>query len=145
MQAFFFKDLLFTNNANNNLLGVGWLERRGEDNLYDTLTQDLISFSKPHDTLFASQDGKVVLGGYSFIIPSGATSNSIYQIELGRPSATEDGVSADVFIAWPTNGSPTAGAINSIKTVSVAPRSEYVVVTSPFRWFNAGDFGDTSS
>ena len=62
--------------------------------------------------------GKVVLGGYAFQIPTSAAAGQTYQIQIGRPSATSDGIGApgrEVFIDTPTNGSPTAGAINSIK------------------------------
>src|SRR5262249_42953417 len=46
-----FADLLSTNSAIN-LLGVGWVERFGQTNLYNTRNQDLISYSQPHDTMF---------------------------------------------------------------------------------------------
>ena len=141
-----FVNMVFTNSALN-LLGVGWLERFGEKNLYDTTVQNLISFSLPHDTLFTPAVGKVVLGGYSFQIPLSATSGQTYQIQIGRPSATSDGIGApgsDVYIATPTNGSLTAGAINSTKIVTVGQRKYIVGDCAPFRWFNAGDFGNTN-
>ena len=56
-----FSSLLVTNNGLN-LLGVGWLERAGQVNLYDTTAQTLISFSQAHDTLFLSGGGKVIGG-----------------------------------------------------------------------------------
>lgn len=46
-----FVDLETTNTALN-LIGVGWLERFTQTNLYNTLSQDLIQFSRAHDTLF---------------------------------------------------------------------------------------------
>ncbi|MHB8521737.1 MAG: chitobiase/beta-hexosaminidase C-terminal domain-containing protein [Limisphaerales bacterium] len=136
-----FTNLMFTNTTAN-LLGVGWLERAGATNLYDTTKQDLISFSQAHDTLFESKNGQVILGAYTFVIPSTATNGQSYQLQIGRPSATSDGVSQDVFIQAPTNGALAGGAINSVKVVTVTQPSYLVGDVSPFRWFNAGDFGD---
>ena len=138
-----FDSLLFTNTSIN-LLGIGWLERFEHKNLYDTLFQDLITFSQAHDTLFKSSDGKVIVGGYSFVIPISAANGQTYQIQIGRPSGTEDGISAPVFIQTPTNGVLDGGAINSIKNVTVGSRQYVVGDVAPFRWFNAGDFGDTN-
>jgi hypothetical protein len=139
-----FMDMRFTNSALN-LLGVGWLERAGKTNLYDTTAQDLTKYSQPHDTLFDEAAGKVVLGGYAFQIPPSATTGQAYQIQIGRPSATSDGIGMpghDVFIDTPTNGSLTAGPINSIKTVIVGQRKYVAGDCAPFSWFNAGDFGN---
>jgi hypothetical protein len=140
----------FTNlefiNTSNNLLGVGWLERYSQTNLYDTLSQDLIKYSMAHDDLFPNpqQPNGVIVGGYSFQIPTNAQPGHQYQIQIGRPSATSDGVGApgsDVYIATPTNGSLTDGPINSIKNVTVGQIKYLVGDCAPFRWFNAGDFG----
>ena len=136
-------NLLVTNIANN-LLGVGWLERFGKANLYDTAVQDLITYSRAHDTRFLSANGKVVLGGYSFIIPTGSVDGQTYQIKLDRASATADGVSANIYIRIPTNGAPAGGTINGTKTITVGTRKYLVGDVTPFRWFNAGDFGDTN-
>jgi VCBS repeat-containing protein len=141
-----FVNMVFTNSSLN-LLGVGWLERKGQTNLYDTTAQTLISYSEPHDTLFTPDMGKVVVGGYAFQIPTNATAGQTYQIRIGQPSATSDGVGApgsDVYIATATNGSLAAGAINSIKNVAVGQRQYLVGDSAPFRWFNAGDFGNTN-
>jgi hypothetical protein len=130
-----------------NLLGVGWLERAGKTNLYDTTKQSLITFSQAHDTLFSPDMGKVVLGGYAFQVPPIATPGQTYQIQVARPSATADGVgtpSASVYIATPTNGSLAAGPINSVKLVTVGQRKYTAGDCAPFRWFNAGDFGNTN-
>ncbi|MGO8929921.1 MAG: fibronectin type III domain-containing protein [Limisphaerales bacterium] len=136
-------------NTNLNLLGVGWLERYAETNLYDTLSQDLIEYSMAHDDLFpnAQQPNGVILGGYNLQIPGTAQPGQQYQIQLGRPSATDDGIGAPgsaVYIATPTNGSLVAGPINSIKNVTVGQIKYLVGDCAPFRWFNAGDFGDTN-
>src|SRR5579883_547274 len=131
----------------NNLMGVGWLERLTHTNLYDTTKQDLVAFSQAHDTLFAEAGGKVIVGGYAFQIPPNAAFGDTYQIQIGRPSATSDGVGApgsDVILVALTNGSLTAGSENAIKIVTAGQRSYVVGDCAPFRWFNAGDFGDTN-
>ena len=131
----------------NNLMGVGWLERFTHTNLYDTTKQDLIKFSQAHDTLFDEANGKVVVGGYAFKVPENAQPGQTYQIQIGRPSATSDGVGApgsSVLITALTNGSLTAGTENSIKIVTAGQRKYTVGDCAPFRWFNAGDFGDTN-
>ena len=141
-----FSSLLFTNAAEN-LLGVGWIERAGATNLYDTTKQDVITYSQAHDALFLSSAGKVILGGFSFTIATNAVSGQKYQIQLGRPSATLDGIGmpgSDVYIATPTNGSLGGGTINSIKHLTVGQRKYVVGDVAPFRWFNAGDFGNTN-
>ena len=138
---------LETINTNINLLTVGWLERAGagKTNLFDTKSQDLIEFSLPHDTLFLQSGGQVVVGGYNFQVPTTAAPGQTYQIQIGRPSATSDGVGAPgslVYIATPTNGSLAGGAINSIKVVTLGQRKYIAGDAYPFRWFNAGDFGN---
>jgi sugar lactone lactonase YvrE len=143
-----FLDLTFTNKGEN-LMGVGWLEVKGVlgTNLYNTMQQDLITYSRAHNTLFLSSGGRVILGAYSFAIPGSATAGQQYQITLARASATSDGIGApgsDVVIQSPTNGSYTAGAINGTKYVTVGQVKYVVGDVYPFRWFNAGDFGDTN-
>jgi hypothetical protein len=135
--------------AAENLIGVGWVERIGETNLYNTLQQDLIKYSQAHDDLFPNpqQPNGVIVGGYSFTVPSTATLGQTYQIQIGRPSATSDGVGApgsDIFIFTPTNGSTGAGSLNAIKYVTVGSASYIAGDCYPFRWFNAGDFGDSN-
>jgi hypothetical protein len=143
----------FTNlefvNTNLNLLGVGWLERYSQTNLYNTLAQDLITYSMAHDDLFpnAQQPNGVIVGGYGFRIPGTAQPGQQYQIQIGRPSATSDGVGAPgsaVYIDTPTHGSLTNGTMNSIKNVTVGQLRYLVGDAYPFEWFNAGDFGDTN-
>jgi len=136
-------DLLFTNTAIN-LLGVGWLERYSKTNLFDTTKQDLVTYSIAHDTLWLSSAGKVVVGGFHFDVPPTAQTGDVYQIKIGRPSATSDGISKDVFIDTPTNGSLYAGPINSIKNVVIGTPQYIVGDVAPFQWLNAGDFGDTN-
>jgi sugar lactone lactonase YvrE len=136
-----FVSLLFTN-ASSGLLGVGWLERHGESYLYNTLSQDLITYSMAHDVLHLSSAGQVEVGAYSLHIPTNAALGQTYQIQIGRPSATSDGIGApgsSVYIQAPTNGPITA-----VKTITLGQRKYLVGDAYPFRWFNAGDFGDTN-
>lgn len=145
-----FRDMIFTN-ASQNLIGVGWFEVVGKTNLYNTVGQDLITYSHAHDKRFLSANGRVVVGGYSFQIPALASSGSTYRIQVDRPSAIDSISSRDIFIDTPKDGSLGAGAINAIKDVSVVPGGlnpgelHYIVGdVAPFRWYNAGDFGDTN-
>jgi hypothetical protein len=147
-----FQDLRFvhsiiTNGVVTNLMGVGWLERLGQKNLYDTTKQDLVKYSQPHDRIFDEVGGRVVPGGFMFLVPGGATHGDRYRIEIGRPSATSDGIGAPgsaVYIDTPTNGSLDVGAINAVKLVTVGERRYTVGDVTPFRWFNAGDFGNSN-
>ena len=143
-----FEPLTFSDTVGGlNLLGVGWLERHGKTNLYDTTAQTLISYSMAHDTIFTPDTGKVITGGYAFQIPPAAGNGQTWQIQIGLPSATSDGIGAPgsaVYIAAPTNGSLTAGSVNSIKIVTAGQRRYLAGDCAPFRWFNAGDFGDTN-
>ena len=141
-----FEPLSFSDNSLN-LLGVGWLERLGMTNLYDTKGQTLIAFSQAHDTIFTPAMGKVVLGGYAFLMPPSAAPGQTYQIQIGRPSATSDGIGApgsDVYIATPIGGSLSNGAMNSVKIVTAGQLKYIAGDCAPFRWLNAGDFGNTN-
>jgi hypothetical protein len=133
---------LLTTNTTANLLSIGWLERAGKTNLYDTTKQDLITYSMAHDNVFLSKDQKTIVGGYSFTIPSNAVPGQQYVIEIDRPSATADGIYRDVLIEAPTNGPTGPGPINARKYVTVGSTAYIVGDVAPFRWFNAGDFGD---
>ncbi|MEI7808276.1 MAG: FN3 associated domain-containing protein, partial [Verrucomicrobiota bacterium] len=117
-----FASMLVTNTANN-LLGVGWLERAGKTNLFDTTSQDLIKFSMAHDTMFLEGGNKIIVGGYSFQVPITATNGQTYQIQIGRQSANSDGIGApgsDVYVSAPTNGSLAGGLpLNALKQVTV--------------------------
>ena len=123
-------------------LGVLWMERYSETNLYNTKQQDLVTYSMAHNTLFLSADRKVITGSLILNIPPGVPVDSTYQIQIIRPSATSDGISQDLFIETPINGSFTAGAINSVKEITIGEVSYLVGDVAPFRWFNGGDFGD---
>lgn len=139
----------FTNNAEN-LLGIGWIERATKTNLYPTTSQDLITYSQAKDDQFTKGSGKVIVGGYTFLVPSDAPIGSQYQVQLVRPSATADGVGVQAApITTPTNGSYGIGSINGIKNITVVlggiqtnELSYLVGDANDFRWFNVGDFGD---
>jgi sugar lactone lactonase YvrE len=136
-----FQSLLFAN-TNLNLLGVGWLEAPPFTNLYNTALQDLITYSIAYETVFSSASGSVIVGAYSFDIPGKAAAGQTYQIQLSRPSADGNGYAQNVLMQTPAIGSLGAGAINSIKNVTVGVTPYLVGDVAPFRWFNAGDFGD---
>jgi hypothetical protein len=138
-----FQSLLFTDTSLN-LLGVGWLEIPPETNLYNAALQNLIYYSLAHETLFPNGNApnSVIVGGYSFDVPGNAVTNQVYQIQIGRPSADADGFAQNVLMQTPTNGALGAGAVNSIKNVTVGVVPYLVGDVAPFRWFNAGDFGD---
>jgi len=141
-----FVDMNFTNTSEN-FMAVGWEERQGMTNLYPTTTQDLIQYSIAHDTLYLQSGGQVIVGGYSFHVPVTAVSGQTYQIQIGAPSATTDGIGdpgSAVFIQTPVNGSLTNGAMNSIKDVTMGQLRYIVGDVYPFNWFNAGDFGQTN-
>ncbi len=137
--------------TNLNLLGVGWLFRLGESYLeteitngeivtllnFNTSAQDLIDYSIAHDTLYKASGGTVIVGAYSFQVPTSATNGNQYFMQLGSPSATTDGVGdpgSQITIAVPGQS----------QTVTVGSPAYLVGDAAPFRWLNAGDFGDTN-
>jgi hypothetical protein len=138
---------LLTVNTSLNLLGVGWVETGGATNLYDTTKQTLISFSQAHDTQFSSSGGQVIIGSYGFSVPGTATNGQTYMIQIGRPSATSDGVGqpgSSVFIAALTNNGTGPGSLNALKQVTIGQFKYIVGSVYPFGWFNAGDFGSSN-
>jgi hypothetical protein len=107
----------------------------------------LIKFSMAHDDLFpnTNQPDGVIVGGYSFTIPSNAAIGDQYQINIGSPSATSDGIGAPgsavgIFAPALTN-ELGPGSLNSIKILTVGSVPYLVGDVYNFRWFNAGDFG----
>jgi hypothetical protein len=133
-------------NLSENLLEVAWIEDYPENNLYNTLSQDLTEYSQAHDNPFIESAGEVIVGAYSFVIPANAGAGTTYTIQLLRPSATTFAppltAPIGVFMQAPTSGSLTNGTINAIKNVTVGSVHYLVGDGYPFRWFNAGDFGD---
>ncbi len=143
-----FVNLVITN-ISENMLGVGWLERQGQTNLFNTEAQNLLSMSLAHDDLFpgSAQPNGTIIGGYSFTVPVNAAPGDTFQIQIDRPSGTTDGIGNpgdSVFIFAPTNGSLGAGSLNALKIVTVGQCKYIAGDSSPFRWFNAGDFGNTN-
>lgn len=139
-------DLTFYN-PSLGVIGVGWIERWLFKDLYDTTKQDLIKYSIARDTLFNKANNRVVLGAGAFTVPATATSSARYQLTVGRPSATSDGVGApgsQVFIANPASGYLTNGGFHAQRTVVMGQEKYIVGDVAPFRWLNAGDFGDTN-
>lgn len=126
-----------------NLLGVSWLEIPGETNLYNTVSQDLITYSLPYYTIIqAHSSGKSVLGAFGFTIPAGAPVGSKYRVQVLNGSGSSN-LNGGVSIVTPVSGSLTNGPINSIKEITVVPSIRYLVGDlEEFRWINAGEFGD---
>ncbi len=141
-QGAWYQNMQFTNSAEN-LLGVGWLEVYGRTNLYVTQQQDLITYSSAAGNGFSKPS--VILGGYAFTIPADATTNDVYQIQIGRPSATTfNGISSgtSVSIAAPTDTNFAGpGSINALKNVTIGQLKYIVGSVYPSGWYNAGDFG----
>ena len=142
-----FQNLVFTN-ASQNLLGVGWLEEILSTNLYDTKSQDLVKYSAALNDIFDQSAGKVILGGFAFQIPGVATNGQTYQIQIGRATATSDGIGApgsSVLIATPTNNVNVNGySVSALENVTIGQRKYIAGSVYPFRWFNAGDFGSSN-
>jgi hypothetical protein len=133
--------------TNLNELAVGWYEMYPQTNLYDTGSQDLIALSQAYVDLYpdAANPQSVIVGAYAIQIPTNAQPGERYQIQLNRPSADSDGLGAGnsaVTINLPTTGSLTNGPVNSIKTVTVGQPRYLAGDVYPFRWLNAGDFGN---
>jgi hypothetical protein len=137
-----FQDLLFTN-IPGRLMGVGWIERRPATNLYDTRLHDLITYSFAHNTLYRSSGGKVVPGGFSFVVPRDAQAGNTYTVRVDRPSATADGIAADIFIQAPA-ADDALSPVKAVRTLVIGNRTYIPGDLVPFRWYNAGDFGDTN-
>lgn len=137
-----FTNLVVTN-ISESLLGVGWLERFGQTNLYDTAKQQVITYSRAHDTRFESSRGKVIVGAFAFTVPN--DNNAIgktYRIQAGRPSATSDGIADDVYIEAGDSAARNVGIVSG--GIGTGQLHYMVGDVAPFRWFNAGDFGDTN-
>lgn len=140
--------------SNGNELAVGWVERAGFTNLYNTLSQTLLTYSQAHDDLFPNanqgEPNGVIVGGYRFQLSPSAVNGQQYQIQLGGASGTADGVGApgsgvDIYSPELTNSASLgAGTLNAIKNVTVGSIPYLVGNVYPFRWFNAGDFGNSN-
>lgn len=129
-------------NSSLNLLGIGWLTTYGQTNLYPTLSQDLITYSQAKNTRFLKSGTKIILGAYGFKIPTTAVESDTFRVAMRNPSGSSDGRSQPVPLRIPTDNGLGAGTLNTIKKVTLASRPYLVGDSTPFRWFNAGDFGD---
>jgi|GEM_PF-1205699 len=141
---YLYTNLLTTNYANN-LLTVGWLERYGHTNLYDTKQQTLLTNNSWfRDIQFTN--GDVLLGGYSIWVPENATPGmDRYTLRLTNASGTSDGYQAPVKFDLITDDSIDNLAMKSVKRIEVVDGSEYKYLVGdicPYLWVNTGDFGD---
>ena len=138
----------FNNTNNNNLLGVGWLEVYGRTNLYNTLSQNLLSFPIVDGTDSTNSLSQVVVGGYFIGIPTNATGSDVYQIQIGRPSATtfpRISYGLPVFInAHADTNLVGPGTFSALKNVTIGYKKYLVGDVYPANWYNAGDFGSSN-
>jgi hypothetical protein len=136
-----------TANTNFNELAVGWFEMAGMTNLFNTKSQNLLTYSMAFINLLPDSEhpNGVIVGGYAFQVPTNAQPGEQYKIQLQRPSADSDGLGGEdtaLIIDTPTTGSLTNGAINGTKLVTVGQPKYLVGDVYPFEWFNAGNFGN---
>jgi hypothetical protein len=137
----YFQNLQFTDQSKN-LLGVGWLETYGQENLYNTKQQDLLTYCFFGYGNSSLTQPSVILGGYSFTIPANATTNDVYQIQLGLPSAASQYGPVDITAPLSTNAVQMApGTLNALKNVTIGQIPYLVGDVYPAPWYNAGDFG----
>ena len=140
-----YQGMKFTNFNNENLLGVGWLEIYGRTNLYNTLSQNLLTYPIRRGNEPYPNNSQVVVGGYKFGIPTNASSGDVYQIQIGRPSGItfpQVGYGTPVLINAPADTNLVGpGSLNALKNVTIGYRKYLVGDVYPANWFNAGDFG----
>ena len=132
--------------TNFNELAVGWFEVYGKTNLFNTLSQNLLSFSEAYMEVIpgGQYPGMDIVGGYYFQVPTNAQPGEQYLIQLNRASGNGDGFGSQnsaVPINLPLNGSMSNGPVNAIKIVTVGQPKYMAGDVYPFHWFNAGDFG----
>ena len=143
-----YQSATFNNTNNNNLLGVGWLEVLGRTNLYNTLSQNLLSFPIVDGTDSSNSPSQVVVGGYFIGIPTNATGGDVYQIQIGRPSATtfpRIGYGLPVFMNAPADTNLVGpGTFSALKNVTIGYKKYLVGDVYPANWYNAGDFGSSN-
>ncbi len=136
-------------NVEDRVMGVGWMEIPGQTNLYNSRIQDLIRFSRARDIVYSSVNGRIIPGAFSFQVPGTAPVGSRYTVSVDRSSATAAG-NRDVYIqpvrpeqTTDTNN-PAFGLVPAVRNLTLDTRWYAVGDVLPFRWLNAGDFGDTN-
>ena len=120
--------------------GVGWLTYYPQTNFYDTTSQELLTYSIPHDT---PNEGGVqpILGSMRVKLGTTVTNGTTYQIQLLNASGVDQS-SASIPMQTLINGPLAAGQANSIKQLLITNSVKYLVGSAtPFKWFNAGEFG----
>jgi hypothetical protein len=150
-QGDWYQSLEFADTNNQDLIGVGWLEILGRTNLYNTLNQNLLTFPIVYGTDPSATPNQMVIGAYTFGIPPNASPGDVYQIQIGRPSATTfSGLSVDPYgtpvslfaPAYPNLLGP--GSANALKNVTIGQIKYLVGDVYPANWYNAGDFGSSN-
>jgi sugar lactone lactonase YvrE len=137
-----FLDFQNTNNLAQ-LIGITWLTRFAAGDLYPSLSQNLISFSRARDRVFDASADSVILGAVRVEIPANSTNGSVYQAKITAASGTTDGISQPVDLFLPTRGSTGTGSLNTVKNIDVYTNLSLLVGdVAPFRWYNVSDFGD---
>jgi hypothetical protein len=150
-QGDWYQSLEFADTNNEDLLGVGWLEVYGRTNLYNTLSQNLLTYPLVDGTEPSTTPSQMVIGSYSFGIPLNAGPGDVYQIQIGRPSATTfSGLNVNpygtpVAIEAPVNTNLLGpGSVNALKNVTIGQIKYLVGSIYPANWYNAGDFGSSN-
>ena len=150
-QGDWYQNLEFIDTNNEALLGVGWLEVLGRTNLYNTLSQNLLTYPIVDGTDPSGTSSQMVIGSYTFGIPPNASPGDVYQIKLGRPSATTfSGLNVNpygtpvVIEALADTNLLGPGSVNALKNVTIGQIKYLVGDVYPANWYNAGDFGSTN-
>lgn len=150
-QGDWYQSLEFADTNNDDLLGVGWLEVFGRTNLYVTTSQNLLTFPIVDGTDPSANPNQMVIGSYTFGIPPNASPGDVYQIQIGRPSATTfSGLSVNpygtpvVFEAPANTNLLGPGSASALKNVTIGQIKYLVGDVYPANWYNAGDFGSSN-
>lgn len=135
------------NSSSLNELAAGWFELPGMTNLFNTKIQNLFTYSIAFIEMLPNSQipNGIIVGGYSFQVPTNAQPGEQYEITLQRPSAVTDGLGENgsaMLIDTPTTGSLSNGPINAIKIVTIGQPKYLAGDVYPFQWFNAGNFGN---
>jgi hypothetical protein len=146
-----YQSLDFSNTNNNDLLAIGWLEVLGRTNLYNTKNQNLLTYPIMDGTDPVTNASQIVVGRYSFTIPTNANPGDAYQIQLHSPSATTFpglninpyGVPVSLYAPANTN-MLGGGSENALKNVTLGQIKYLVGDVYPANWYNAGDFGSSN-